>query len=261
MTSSTAAPETTDKPRTDIRMVRADIDLNAFQRWAGSRQLIRRDVFDEGFAMHCLLTETFGEFAPKPFRLIAPKRRGVTRGTLYGYCRWEANAMREASEQFADPLQATALPSGGIQTKRMPMEWPPGRRLGFEILVRPVARGARQNERRGAEMDVFQREAMLHPPNRMDRGREQVYSDWLSDQLQRHGRAELESATLQSFQRTRAVRSLRGQPVEGPSALMRGVLRIGDPETFNRLIERGVGRHRAYGYGMLLLRPPGPAGE
>ena len=259
MTTLTAAPEATKNHHADIHMVRADIDLNAFQRWAGSRQLIRRDVFDEGFAMHCLLTETFGELAPKPFRLIAPERRGVTRGTLYGYCQWEANAMREASEQFADPLQATALPSGSIQTKRMPVDWTPGHRLGFEILVRPVARGARKSVRRGAETDVFQREAMLHPLNQMDRSREQVYSDWLSDQLQRHGRAELESATLQSFRRTRAVRSLRGQPIEGPSALMRGVLRITDPETFNRLIERGVGRHRAYGYGMLLLRPPGPA--
>ena len=259
MTTLTAAPEMTDKPRADIHMVRADIDLNAFQRWAGSRQLIRRDLFDEGFAMHCLLTETFGELAPKPFRLIAPRRRGVTRGTLYGYCRWDADQMRDASEQFADPLQSTALPSGSIQTKRMPIDWSPGRRLGFEILVRPVARGSRKSVRRGAEMDVFQREAMLQPPNRMDRSREQVYSDWLSDQLHRHGRAELESATLQSFIRTRAVRSLRGQFVEGPTALMRGTLRIGDTEAFNRLIRRGVGRHRAYGYGMLLLRPPGSA--
>ena len=259
MMSLTAAPEMTDKPRVNIRMVRADIDLNAFHRWAGARQLIRHDVFDEGFAMHCLLTETFGELAPKPFRLIAPKRRGVTRGTLYGYCPWDANAMREVSEQFADPLQATALPAGSIQTKPMPIDWTPGHRLGFEILVRPVARGSRKSVRRGAEIDVFQREAMLHPPNRMERSREQVYTDWLSDQLQRHGRAELESAALQSFQRTRAVRSLRGQPVEGPTALMRGALRINDPEAFNHLIERGVGRHRAYGYGMLLLRPPGPA--
>ena len=108
-------------------------------------------------------------------------------------------------------------------------------------------------------MDVFQREAMPHPRDGMERSREDVYTDWLSDQLWRHGCAELESASLQTFQRTRAVRSLQGRPVEGPSALMRGVLRVNDAEAFSRLIERGVGRHRAYGYGMLLLRPPRPA--
>ena len=259
MTTLTAVPETAGKPLAGVHMIRADIDLNAFQRWAGSRQMMRRNVFDEGFAMHCLLAEMFGELAPKPFRLIAPERQGVTRGTLYGYCRWDADAMGEASQMFSDPLQETVLPPDGIQTKRMPTQWAAGHRLGFETLVRPVARRARKSARPDAEVDVFQREAMLHPPGGMDRSREEVYADWLSDQLWRHGRAELESAALQTFRRTRAVRSLRGRPVEGPSALMRGTLRIGDTDKFNLLIERGVGRHRAYGYGMLLLRPPGPA--
>ena len=262
-TTLTDAPETMDKSSAGVHMIRAEIDLNAFQRWAGSRQMIRRNVFDEGFAMHCLLAEMFGELAPKPFRLIAPERQGITRGILYGYCRWDADAMREASHMFSDPLQATALPSHSIQTKRMPTEWTLGHRLGFETLVRPVARRARKSARPDAEVDVFQREALLHPPRGMDgdmdRSREDVYSDWLSAQLWRHGCAELESAALRTHQRTLAVRSLRGRPVEGPSALMRGVLRISDPEKFNSLIERGVGRHRAYGYGMLLLRPPGQA--
>lgn len=263
MTTLTAAPETAGKPLAGIHMIRADIDLSAFQRWAGSRQMIRRKVFDEGFAMHCLLAEMFGELAPKPFRLIAPERQGVTRGTLYGYCRWDGDAMREASQMFSDPLQETVLPPDGIQAKRMPTEWAAGHRLGFETLVRPVARRARKSARPDAEVDVFQREAMLHQPrgmdDDMDHSREEVYTDWLSKQLRRHGCVELESASLQTFRRTRAVRSLRGRPVEGPSALMRGVLRVNDAEAFSRLIERGVGRHRAYGYGMLLLRPPGPA--
>ena len=38
---------------------------------------------------------------------------------------------------------------------------------------------------------------------------------------------------------------------------MRGVLTITDPDAFAQLLARGVGRHRSYGYGMLLLRPPG----
>ena len=36
---------------------------------------------------------------------------------------------------------------------------------------------------------------------------------------------------------------------------MRGILAITDPTAFADLLARGVGRHRAYGYGMLLLRP------
>ena len=38
---------------------------------------------------------------------------------------------------------------------------------------------------------------------------------------------------------------------------MSGALTITDGEKFAQLLARGIGRHRAYGYGMLLLRPPG----
>ena len=50
---------------------------------------------------------------------------------------------------------------------------------------------------------------------------------------------------------------LRGGYSEGPDALMRGVLEITDGPAFAQLLAGGVGRHRAYGYGMLLLRPAG----
>ena len=37
---------------------------------------------------------------------------------------------------------------------------------------------------------------------------------------------------------------------------MRGTLTITDPVEFGSLLANGIGRHKAYGYGMLLLRPP-----
>ena len=91
----------------------------------------------------------------------------------------------------------------------------------------------------------------------MPRSREQVYGEWLSRQFEIRGGAALESATLQSFQRTRAIRKRHRRYSEGPDALMRGNLVITDGDAFARLLAGGVGRHRAYGYGMLLLRPAG----
>ena len=62
---------------------------------------------------------------------------------------------------------------------------------------------------------------------------------------------------MQLFQRTRAVRKRQSRYSEGPDALMRGVLTVTDGQAFAELLARGVGRHRTYGYGMLLLRPEG----
>ncbi len=243
-----------------LHMIRADLDVSAFHRWAASWGLITRSGFDEGFAMHHLLGQSFGDLAPRPFRVILPRDPGRSTGVLYGYCHASADDLREAAAACADPLQAQALPASGIDGKPMPGEWARGRRLGFEVLVRPIVRRKRVAPRRGhAERDTFQVEADPSLVGRkgretMKRSREEVYADWLGGRLERNG-ARLEAAMLHSFQRVRSVRKLRSRPTEGPSALMRGTLTITGAEAFANLLERGVGRHCAYGYGMLLLRP------
>ena len=249
MTTATDAP---------LRMIRATVDIRAFHEWAGSRRMMRQSAFDPGYALHCLLTETFGDLAPKPFRLIVPRSKGVRHGTLYGYCGADAQELQQESAICACPLQARILPTARIATKPMPTDWRVGKRLGFETLIRPVARcrdskpDSESNRKGGKERDVFQlqgEEALL--------SREAVYSDWLATQLLRHGGARLEgSAVMKSFQRTRIIRNLSARrSIEGPEAVMRGVLAITDAHAFNALLARGIGRHRAYGYGMLLLRP------
>lgn len=253
MKTANATVETVSAIPTPIHMIRADLDVIAFHRWAGSRRLIARNTFDEGFAMHCLLVESFGEFAPKPFRLLIPRDRH-RRGVFFGYCSHGADVLRDAAGTFTDPLQARILPASGMDSKPMPASWKPGRRLGFEVLVRPIVRLGRGAERPGVEIDVFQREADRHPKGGMDRSREEVYADWLAERLQQRG-AKLEEARLKSFQRVKTIRKLRAHATEGPHALMRGTLTIADPGKFAELVAHGVGRHRAYGYGMLLLRP------
>ena len=238
-----------------LQMIRGNIDLRSFQSWAGSRQLISRQAFDAGYAMHCFLAGVFGELAPQPFRLILPRSRGNRRGIFYGYGRAGVDALREAITQFADPLQARVLPSASLDGRLMPATWKAGTRLGFELLTRPTVRRARGSRNPGAEIDAFQREAERYPPGAMPRSREEVYTDWLSQQLQRHRGAELDSARLVSFQRTRSMRALKRKPFEGPTALLQGTITVIDGDDFTRLLGRGVGRHRSYGYGMLLLRP------
>ncbi len=246
------ATQDADAALAPLQMLRAEVNVREFQRWAGMRRLQ-----DTDHAMHCLLKETFGELAPKPFRLIIP--RGGGRGCLYGYGPSPAGDLREAANTFADPQQLRALPTSSMDSKPMPPEWQAGKRLGFEVRVRPVVRKGRGSDRPGAEQDVFQVEAETYPKKGMPQSREQVYVEWLSRELGGKRGASLEpgSSSLVAFQRTRSVRKPHSRHVEGPDAVMRGVVTITDPKAFAQLLARGVGRHRAYGYGMLLLRPPG----
>ncbi len=231
-------------------MVRADVRLDELQRWMGSRR-----IEDIDRAMHALLTECFGDLAPKPFRLIAPRSGRL--GVLYGYGQADASALQEQGATCADPLQIQAIPLERIQSKPMPPAWRSGARLGFETRIRPVVRRSQGAEGLGGERDAFQIEAMHHPRGEMPRNREAVYVDWLSRELDRPGGARLERAYTQmtSFRRVRSRYKPGSRHSEGPEAVMRGTLTITDPEAFSKLLARGVGRHRAYGYGMLLLRP------
>ena len=243
-----------------LHMIRADVNMREFQRWAGSRRMIRAGAFDEGYATHCLLKGIYGERAPKPFRLIAP--RDARKGVFYGYAEADADELRDLANRFCDPLQASVILANCVQSKAMPDEWREGQRLGFETLVRPVVRSRSPEYAIGArtvEVDAFQYEANQFGKGEMERSRGEVYEDWLRKRLASRGGAELEEASLQSFRRTRVTRNLRGRASEGPEALMRGTLVVGDDSAkFAELLRRGVGRHRAYGFGMLLVRPPKP---
>ena len=139
-----------------LQMLRAEVNVQEFHRWAGLRRLQ-----DPDHAMHCLLKETFGELAPKPFRLIAP--RAGSRGCLYGYGQALADGLRDAAQTFADPQQLRALPPSSIDSKPMPSEWQSGKRLGFELRVRPVLRKSGGSARPGSEQDVFQVKAETFP--------------------------------------------------------------------------------------------------
>ena len=237
-------------PRVELQMIRAEIDLRYFERWMGSRGLQ-----DPDHAIHCLLTECFGDLAPKPFRLVRPRRRAT--GVLYGYGTANDERLRDEATVFADPLQSRVLPMNRIDSKPMPLTWQAGRRVGFETRVRPVVRGSRRGGNpKAGERDAFLAEAVLHPPQGMQRSREEVYVEWLANQMERRGsHLEAQHASLISFRRKRAIYRLHGPSSEGPDVIIRGMLTITDGAAFANLLARGVGRHRAYGYGMLLLRP------
>ena len=235
-----------------LRMVRGDIRGRELQRWMGSRRLQ-----DTDHALHCLLVECFGDLAPKPFRLIMD--RSGHKGVLYGYGAADTDQLRESAAICADPLQLQILPPDSLQDKAMPTEWTAGKRLGFEVRIRPIVRKANTTGRYRDEQDAFQQAAEKYGKGEMPFTREEVYVQWLAHRLAQDGaaRLEVEDTRLASFQRLRSFRKQRSRYVEGPDAVLRGVLTVGDPAAFGSLLSRGVGRHRSYGYGMLLLRPAG----
>ena len=239
-------------------------DLAALTRWAtatGQRALRE----DPGYALHAALRATLGEHAPKPFALL--ERPGSQQ--LIGYCQADESTLREtlASASLTDPLAARALgadDTAQVVVKPIPTTWTPGQRLSFETRVAPVVRSRSAQGGGYPEID-----AAFHPAFAGDAlgNRELAHGRWLARELAREGAAQLLSHHAVTFSLSSiARRTFAADPQRErrrthggllPDLTVRGQLEVQDPRAFTALLARGLGRHRSFGYGCLLLAPPG----
>ncbi len=161
-----------------------------------------------------------------------------------------------------------------------------GRLLGFRVRLCPAVRIGRHHPRlaHGAEVDPYlahllrEEAALGDMPADARRAtavaatpsREEVYRDWLAARLA--PAARLKEARLVSLCGARLWRkgtpgsttsAPQGHPrpqhggraaIERRMAVFEGTLEVADAAAFAGLLARGVGRHRAFGFGMLLLR-------
>ena len=221
--------------------------------------------------MHHLVDEALGPGRLRPFRLLVSPRR--TGGNLYAYSLVDAETLRAAAAIHALPDHLSVLSPDRLESKPMPDDWRTGQRLGFDLRVRPIRRLRHSLETssgafgKGKEIDAFLLEALRQHQDahegmaRENRTRQSVYLDWLAERLAPAATLDLKASRLAHFRRVRVARGDCGGP-EGPDATIHGTLTVTDPVAFAALLARGVGRHRAYGYGMMLLRPPSrPAPE
>ena len=144
-----------------------------------------------------------------------------------------------------------------MSVRNFPTQWAMGHALGFEVRVRPIIREGKT----GRERDAFL--AAVEKAGDSSLNRDEIYVQWLRDLLARQGGAELMDARMTRYQQLGVTRkSQKGSAddvrhsrlVSGPDAVLVGQLRVIDPQAFAQLLAQGLGRHRAFGFGLLLLR-------
>lgn len=251
-----------------LHLVRLVLDRRELARVAARHRLPRK--LDDGYFAHAGLAQLFAtSTAPAEVPLSSFAEDDLHAASqdqpellyLLGY-----------SEHPAEALVArTGGARGTILRTCRSNEVPPfetGQRLGFRARVCPIVRTKapgdhpRGVDRRGRmksrELDAFVL-ATLGRPKEEFVSRETVYVDWLHRQLGPERGATLDlGARLKEFRRDvmhRRSNDERGR-IERPNAVMEGTLTVTDPALFRATLARGLGRHRAFGFGMLLLRPP-----
>ena len=247
-----------------LHLVRTRIDASPLAAFAATQGVLDDD---QGYALHLALRRRFGAAAPQPWRLLDD-------GMLLGYATDPAalalpRALPDPTGDWSGPAEIFPAP---FENRVMPTTWAKGLVLRFDLRVRPVRRRGTLVRAARAETGAFdpgtERDAFLSAvegldEDRHDRTRATVYVEWLAERLT--PAAHLDAAELTTFRRSRVVRSLPGKGgrgpggrgIEGPDAVLSGRLTVTDGAGFAALLAGGVGRHLAFGYGMLLLKPGG----
>jgi CRISPR system Cascade subunit CasE len=234
---------------TCLHMIELRPDRTALVRFLGNQGLLGRgEQFDLGYGVHAWLKAAFGESTPNPFRIFVGRDYSLR---VLGYSMADAAVLKEHLITFAEPSAHQVCGPEAIISRPMPSCWTPGRRLGFEVLCCPVIRRGR------TEKDAFLASADRQPKTL---NRASVYSVWFRERLSEA--AEVVEWRLAGFRLQHQLR--RTQPQQSkrqnrwtlrPHALLAGTLVVQDGAVFQRLLTKGIGRHRAFGYGMVLLRP------
>ena len=243
-----------------LYMARFPVDQRRLYEFA-RRRGISLDVSDAGYTLHCILTELFGpEFAPKPY--AAQPATGAILPVL-AYTGLTKNELEARAKECSINGTYSLVDWNGFSVKAMPAHWLAGRQFGFEVRVCPVERKNKAgefNRHAGAEVDVYLGHVFKHKKD-IDRG--MVYGQWTKSMMEKplpeHAQAvRVIEITTRGFRRVTFIRRDRDRKAvskERPEAFVTGILEVADSAAFAALLQRGIGRHRAFGFGMLLLKP------
>lgn len=243
-----------------LHLVKVPIRSDQFKAVARRRGLPLRDV-DDGYLCHCILRELWQERAPAPF-VVRGQGRTLD---VWGYSTANADTLIDHARAFGDPSLLAAIGDiGRVVSKPMP-RFDTGRRIGFLLRACPIVRLAQgtNGHRAGAEVDAFLARCFAVGKDAVVE-RDEVYRSWLTAKLNQSTITGVTLATVQvaAISRERLVRRTHGDErrasrLERPDVRFEGDILVVDGGRFHTWLAHGVGRHRAFGFGALMLVPPG----
>ena len=228
-----------------IHLLQGNLHRRSMAIWSASR-----NHADSDRAFHSLVYNAFGkERAPRAFVAIANPKGPRDHAQFLAYTASPAEEMRQLALENQSPDTAHILDPESFRSRPVPDNWQPGTTLRFQVRVSPTYRP----HLTGVDRDLIFKEGA--GPTR-----EHTYYDWLSRLMaDRAGAQAPVSSMNMKHYRSRRVRRTPTTPVMTlPDATITGACTIEDPEFWVRALTIGIGRHRAYGYGMLLLSPLNP---
>ena len=230
-------------------MVHIELKTPALVSWARAG---KHSLADVEYLVHSAMRLSFGKSAPQPFEVFD---NGDKTLKVLGYSDSSGEELKEEMVFCAEPLLMSVIPPETIHSKAMPSYWVKERTFGFRVRCCPISRRSEENGRI-IERDAFLAACERAPEEKIDR--ESVYGEWLSDRITSFKGAEIidmqmKAFRLREFRRRDEKRKI--QHMTRPEVIFDGILKVVDSSGFASMLKDGIGRHKAFGFGAILLRP------
>ena len=235
----------------DLHLWRLALDPARLAAIARAQKIPASDE-DHGCTIHALWCALFGkEHAPKPWWF--DHRRLV----LWAYA---PTALDPAAVALADPLYHAAVHWDQSASKAMPV-LATNSRVAFDLRACPVVRNGGRDQQRDTEHDYLLWRARRDGVAADTLDARAVYAEWLRERAWKtDAGATLDHAAVSGWSKPMKTGAnvWRGRGdgrLRLPDVQFTGTLTITDTTAFAATLARGLGRHRAFGFGMLLLKP------
>ena len=225
-----------------LHLLQGNIDNRNMGLWASSEKHP-----DSDRALHCLVFHTFGQArAPRSFIAIPDKDQPRLHSKFLAYSAAPADEMRNIALTNQTPVTAGIMSPFSLVSSPLPDAWRQGYTLHFQIRVSPTYRDRKTRNHRDLQLKHDAAPT-----------RETTYYHWLSKLLREKAGAHAppEAMQLTRFRTIGVQRSPAASPMTVPDATIRGTCTIEEPDKWAQALGEGIGRNKAYGYGMLLLTP------
>lgn len=133
-----------------------------------------------------------------------------------------------------------------------------GERYGFALRVNPTIAVSQPDRKPSLRVDVLMRAKHSNGGPLTPEARETVALDWLDQKLQRNG-ASIERDYCQVLEYSQIHPPRKNRHAKATLSVIdtEGVLTVTDPDRLIKALTNGIGHGKAFGLGLLLLRPLG----